>query len=108
MTLPERRPGWRDNPWLISSVVAMAAFMEVLDISIANVALRHIAGDFSAGVAPWDATEKLGDLILRADRALYTAKAAGGGATEVAAPQLRPVRSGDEAGDRPRRQRPAA
>jgi DHA2 family multidrug resistance protein len=50
MRLPERRPGWRDNPWLISSVVAMAAFMEVLDISIANVALRHIAGDFSAGV----------------------------------------------------------
>jgi DHA2 family multidrug resistance protein len=50
MTLPERRPSWRDNPWLISSVVAMAAFMEVLDISIANVALRHIAGDFSAAV----------------------------------------------------------
>jgi DHA2 family multidrug resistance protein len=46
----ERRTTWRENPWLLSSVVAMAAFMEVLDISIANVALRHIAGDFSAGV----------------------------------------------------------
>jgi MFS transporter, DHA2 family, multidrug resistance protein len=35
--------------WLIAPVVALAAFMEVLDISIANVALRHIAGDLSAG-----------------------------------------------------------
>src|ERR1700754_708825 len=50
MTPPVRRPTWRDNPWLIAAVVAMAAFMEVLDISIANVSLRHIAGDFSAGV----------------------------------------------------------
>jgi DHA2 family multidrug resistance protein len=32
------------NPWLIAVVVAMAAFMEVLDTSIANVALPHIAG----------------------------------------------------------------
>jgi len=37
------------NPWLIAPVVAIAAFMEILDISIANVALRHIAGDLSAG-----------------------------------------------------------
>jgi DHA2 family multidrug resistance protein len=35
--------------WLIAPVVALAAFMEVLDISIANVALRHIAGDLAAG-----------------------------------------------------------
>jgi MFS family permease len=35
--------------WLIAPVVALAAFMEVLDIAIANVALRHIAGDLSAG-----------------------------------------------------------
>ncbi len=27
------------NPWLVAVVVAMAAFMEVLDTSIANVAL---------------------------------------------------------------------
>src|SRR4029077_6824234 len=33
------------NPWLIRVVVSMAAFMEVLDISIANVALPHIAGN---------------------------------------------------------------
>src|ERR1700734_1840955 len=36
------------NPWLIAVVVAMAAFMEVLDTSIANVALPHIAGDLGA------------------------------------------------------------
>ena len=36
------------NPWLIAPVVALAAFMEVLDISIANVSLQHIAGDLSA------------------------------------------------------------
>ena len=41
---------WRPktNPWIIASVVAMAAFMEVLDTSIANVALPHIAGNLGA------------------------------------------------------------
>ncbi|HTV04749.1 MAG TPA: DHA2 family efflux MFS transporter permease subunit [Acidobacteriaceae bacterium] len=41
---------WRPktNPWLIAAVVAMAAFMEVLDTSIANVALPHIAGSLGA------------------------------------------------------------
>ena len=37
------------NPWVIAMVVALTTFMEVLDISIANVSLRHIAGDLSAG-----------------------------------------------------------
>ncbi|MGB6945829.1 MAG: DHA2 family efflux MFS transporter permease subunit [Bryobacteraceae bacterium] len=36
------------NPWLVAIVVAMAAFMEVLDTSIANVALPHIAGNVGA------------------------------------------------------------
>jgi DHA2 family multidrug resistance protein len=36
------------NPWLIAVVVAMAAFMEVLDTSIANVALPHLAGNLGA------------------------------------------------------------
>ncbi len=36
------------NPWLIAPVVALAAFMEILDISVANVALPHIAGDLSS------------------------------------------------------------
>ncbi|MBW4043570.1 DHA2 family efflux MFS transporter permease subunit [Acidipila rosea] len=41
---------WRPatNPWLIAAVVALAAFMEVLDTSIANVALPHIAGSLGA------------------------------------------------------------
>jgi DHA2 family multidrug resistance protein len=36
------------NPWLIAVVVSLAAFMEVLDTSIANVALPHIAGSIGA------------------------------------------------------------
>ncbi len=32
------------NPWLIAILVAFAAFMEVLDTTIANVALPYIAG----------------------------------------------------------------
>ncbi len=36
------------NPWVIALVVTMATFMEVLDTSIANVALPHIAGSLSA------------------------------------------------------------
>src|SRR5262249_40234559 len=37
--------GWTDgkNPWAIALVVSMATFMEVLDTSIANVSLPHIA-----------------------------------------------------------------
>src|SRR6202045_2717195 len=41
---------WRAsyNPWLIAVVVALAAFMEVLDTSIANVALPYMAGNLGA------------------------------------------------------------
>ena len=38
----------RVNPWIIAATVALAAFMEVLDTSIANVALPHISGDLGA------------------------------------------------------------
>lgn len=38
----------RFNPWLIGVVVALAAFMEVLDTSIANVALPYMAGSLGA------------------------------------------------------------
>jgi len=38
------------NPWLIALVVTMATFMEVLDSTIVNVALSHIAGNLSAGL----------------------------------------------------------
>ena len=36
------------NPWLIGVTVSMAAFLEVLDTSVANVALPYIAGDLGA------------------------------------------------------------
>ena len=43
---------WRPaiNPWIIAITVTLATFMEVLDTSIANVSLPHIAGSLSAGV----------------------------------------------------------
>src|SRR4030081_3958171 len=37
------------NPWIIALTVTVATFMEVLDTSIANVAVPHIAGSLSAG-----------------------------------------------------------
>ncbi|HEY6332693.1 MAG TPA: MFS transporter, partial [Blastocatellia bacterium] len=36
------------NPWIIAVAVMLATFMEVLDSSVANVALPHIAGSLSA------------------------------------------------------------
>jgi DHA2 family multidrug resistance protein len=41
--------GWTGgrNPWVIALVVTMATFMEILDTSIANVSLPHIAGNLS-------------------------------------------------------------
>src|ERR1700732_5192101 len=38
----------KGNPWIIAIAVSLAAFMEVLDTSIANVALPHIAGNLGA------------------------------------------------------------
>jgi MFS transporter, DHA2 family, multidrug resistance protein len=51
----------RVNPWLIAATVALAAFMEVLDTSIANVALPHIAGSLAASTdqATWVLTSYL-------------------------------------------------
>src|SRR5580704_13039722 len=49
------------NPWLIAITVTLATFMEVLDTSIANVALPHIAGGLgaSADEATWVLTSYL-------------------------------------------------
>lgn len=49
------------NPWLIAWIVSIATFMEVLDVSIANVALRHIAGSMGASYdqATWILTSYL-------------------------------------------------
>ncbi len=51
---PEHHPTvdrpWRPriNPWIVAMTVTLATFMEVLDSSIANVALPHIAGGLGA------------------------------------------------------------
>ncbi|WP_238858243.1 DHA2 family efflux MFS transporter permease subunit [Faunimonas pinastri] len=44
----ERSAAGGRNPWIIAVVISIATFMEVLDTSIANVALRHIAGGLAA------------------------------------------------------------
>jgi DHA2 family multidrug resistance protein len=41
-------PSSAPRGWIIAPVVALAAFMEIMDISIANVSLPHIAGDLSS------------------------------------------------------------
>src|SRR5438874_12480215 len=38
------------NPWFVAAAVIVPTFMEVLDTTIANVALRYIAGGLSAAV----------------------------------------------------------
>ncbi len=40
----------RVNPWVVGLTVTLATFMEILDTSIANVSLPHIAGNLSAGI----------------------------------------------------------
>lgn len=49
------------NPWLIAASVMLATFMEVLDTSVANVSLPHIAGSLSATTdeATWVLTSYL-------------------------------------------------
>lgn len=68
MNRPPDRPAssgdaWRPaaNPWLVAIVVTLAAFMEVLDTTIVNVALPHIAGTMSASYdeATWTLTSYL-------------------------------------------------
>jgi MFS transporter, DHA2 family, multidrug resistance protein len=51
----------RVNPWVIAAVVSLAAFMEVLDTSIANVALPYMAGGLASSLddASWVLTSYL-------------------------------------------------
>ncbi len=51
----------KSNPWLIAVVVTLAAFMEVLDTTIVNVSLPHIAGSLSSSYddATWALTSYL-------------------------------------------------
>ncbi|HEY4171318.1 MAG TPA: DHA2 family efflux MFS transporter permease subunit, partial [Reyranella sp.] len=57
----ERSVAGRRNPWTIIGVISIATFMVVLDTSIANVALQHIAGGLSASYdeATWVITSFL-------------------------------------------------
>jgi DHA2 family multidrug resistance protein len=58
---PERSVAGKRNPWTIIAVISIATFMVVLDTSIANVALAHIAGGLSASYdeATWVVTSFL-------------------------------------------------
>ena len=62
-TAPASDAQWkpRANPWLIAIVVTTAAFMEILDTTIVNVSLPHIAGSVSASYddATWALTSYL-------------------------------------------------
>jgi MFS transporter, DHA2 family, multidrug resistance protein len=50
LALSPSRPSVAGNPWLLAAVVVVPTFMEVLDTTIAVVALRYIAGGLSATV----------------------------------------------------------
>src|SRR5579863_2071623 len=60
-SLTQDRPRTDVNPWLIAATVMLATFMEVLDTSVANVSLPHIAGNLSSSVdeATWVLTSYL-------------------------------------------------
>jgi DHA2 family multidrug resistance protein len=51
----------RSNPWLVAVIVTLGAFMEVLDTTIVNVSLPHIAGSLSisSDEATWTLTTYL-------------------------------------------------
>ncbi len=51
---PSRSAAGKYNPWLIVAIISIPTFMEVLDTSIANVALQYIAGGLS--ISPDEAT----------------------------------------------------
>ena len=59
--VPSAAPKPQVNPWVIAGTVSLAAFMEVLDTSIANVALPYMAGGLAASVddASWVLTSYL-------------------------------------------------
>lgn len=62
-TAQQHDTGWkpRGNPWLIAVVVTLVAFMEILDTTIVNVSLPHIAGAMSSSYdeATWTLTSYL-------------------------------------------------
>src|SRR3974390_759893 len=58
---PPATSGLRINPWIIALTVMLATFMEVLDTSVANVSLPHIAGSLAASLdeSTWGLTAYL-------------------------------------------------
>src|SRR6185437_15537689 len=58
---PARSVAGERNPWTIVGVISIATFMVVLDSSVANVSLPHIAGSLSASIdeASWVITSFL-------------------------------------------------
>jgi DHA2 family multidrug resistance protein len=58
---PARSVAGKHNPWSIIAVISIATFMVVLDASVANVSLAHIAGSLSASYdeATWVVTSFL-------------------------------------------------
>jgi DHA2 family multidrug resistance protein len=58
--LPRSAAGDR-SPWLIAVIVSIATFMEVLDVTIVNVSLRHIAGSVATSLdeSTWIVTSYL-------------------------------------------------
>jgi DHA2 family multidrug resistance protein len=60
--MPENAPVSKEiNPWLIAIAVMSSTFMEVLDTTVVNVSLPHIAGNLSASTdeATWTLTSYL-------------------------------------------------
>ena len=60
--MPSNSPAGKDiNPWLIAIAVMSSTFMEVLDTTVVNVSLPHIAGNLSATTdeATWTLTSYL-------------------------------------------------
>src|ERR1700687_4617907 len=60
--MPSSSPQPQVNPWIVAVAVMFATFMEVLDTTVVNVSLPHIAGSLSASVdeATWTLTSYLG------------------------------------------------
>lgn len=62
MDIPAEANDKRDiNPWVIAATVLLATFMEVLDTTIVNVSLPHIAGNLTASIeeSTWVVTSYL-------------------------------------------------
>ena len=78
MPAPERQEHWTPShsPWLVGLSVLLTTFMQVLDTSVANVSLPHIAGGLSASTheVSWILTSYIvsGALVLAASSWLST------------------------------------